>query len=418
MTHGLIALVALVSASAASAVQVSLPANATIASIGQTTIVPVSIASTDNVSGIAVSFTYDATIATPTLVQGTALTASCLITPNISTPGVVSITAGCQPALPSGMSGALFNVTFQGVANGTTALTFTQVTPLIPNGCFINEGTPTCERSDGSLTVGPVGPTATATSTNTIAPSVTSTVTRTSTATRTSTLTNTPTATATNTVPPTNTATRTPTATVTDTPTIGPSPTSSQTRTVTNTPTATLTATATVTVPPSSTATVTSTPQSTATITNTPTVTFTATLTLTPTATATATATPVPVPRITSGAVAGSTRVFGNGARNLVSPAIQIIAENGGAVLGSGGTDGDGRFTDGSLGIGLNRELVAGERIFARDTVNDIDGPIVIVGPRPPTAIPSLDQYGTALLALLIGGALIWQLARLARRAS
>jgi hypothetical protein len=110
--------------------------------------------------------------------------------------------------------------------------------------------------------------------------------------------------------------------------------------------------------------------------------------------------------------------VFGNGAANLPQGSIQIIAETGGVVLGTGGTDGDGRFTDGDVGIGLSRELVAGERIFARDTVNDIDGPITVVGPRPPTAIPSLDQYGAAALSLLIAGALIWQLARLARRAS
>jgi hypothetical protein len=412
LTHGLIAFVAVLSATAASAVQVSLPSNATIASVGQTTIVPVSIASTDNVSGIAVSFTYNAAIATPTLVQGTSLTSTCLITPNTSTPGVVSITAGCQPAIPSGMSGALFNVTFQGVANGTTALTFTQVTPLIPNGCFINEGTPACERADGSLTVGPVGPTATATATNTVPPSTTATATRTNTATRTSTATNTVPPTATNTVPPTATATRTPTGTVTDTPTVGPSPTNSQTRTVTNTVTPSQTLT------PSATATLTTTPQSTATITNTPTITSTPESTATFTATVTATATAIPAPRITSGATAGSTRVFGNGAANLAAPAIQIIAENGGVVLGTGGTDGDGRFIDGDLGIGLDRELVAGERIFARDTVNDIDGPIVIVAPRPPTAIPSLDQYGSAALAMLIGGALLWQLARLARRAS
>lgn len=406
LTHGLVAFIAVLSASAASAVQVTLPANATIVSVGQTTIVPVSIANTDNVSGIAVSFTYDSTIATPTLVQGTSLTSTCLITPNTSTPGVVSITAGCQPAIPAGMSGALFNVTFQGVANGTTALTFTQVTPLIPNGCFINEGTPSCEPVNGSLTVGPVGPTATATATNTVAPSSTATATRTGTAT------NTIPPTATNTVPPTATATRTPTGTVTDTPTVGPSPTNTQSPTVTNTftPSQTLT--------PSATATFTSTPQSTATITNTPTITSTPESTATFTATVTATATPIPAPRITSGATAGSTRVFGNGAANLAAPAIEIVAENGGVVIGTGGTDGDGRFTDGDLGIGLTRELVAGERIFARDTVNDIDGPIVIVGPRPPTAIPSLNQYGSAALALLIGGALLWQLARLARRAS
>ena len=36
----------------------------------------------------------------------------------------------------------------------------------------------------------------------------------------------------------------------------------------------------------------------------------------------------------------------------------------------------------------------------------------------PPTAIPSVNQYGAAALALLIGAALIWQLTALARRSS
>jgi hypothetical protein len=307
------------------------------------------------------------------------------------------------------MSGVLFNVTFQGTANGSGELVFTTV-PLIPNGCLLNEGTPTCEPStvttQSILTVGPVGPTATATATRTLTAAATASATRTATATNTAAFT------ATNTVPPTSTATRTPTATVTDTPTVGPSPTNSQTRTVTSTATASLTTT------PSFTATVTATPQQTFTFTATFTVTPTPTVTETRTPTATATATPVAAPRITSGAIAGSTRVFGNGATNVAAPGIEIVAENGGAVIGTGGTDGDGRFTDGQLGIGMTRELVAGERIFARDTVNNVAGPVVVVGPRPPTAIPALNQYGAAALALLIGAALIWQITALARRSS
>ena len=238
------------------------------------------------------------------------------------------------------------------------------------------------------MMVGPAGPTATVTATSTIAPTGTATASPTNTAV------NTATPTATNTVPPTATAT------TTDTPTVGPSPTNTQTPTVTATPTASAT------------------PQNTGTATTTFTATQTPVATATQTATNTATATPVPTPRITSGAIAGSTRVFGNGAANLAAPGIEIVAENGGEVLGTGGTDGDGRFTDGPLGIGLSRALIAGERIFARDVVNGVDGPAVTVSAQPPTQIPTLGEYGTAALALLIGGALLWQLAALARRRS
>jgi hypothetical protein len=119
----------------------------------------------------------------------------------------------------------------------------------------------------------------------------------------------------------------------------------------------------------------------------------------------------VPTPRITSGAVGGSTRVFGSGARNIAAPGIEIVAENGNQVIGTGGTNGSGVFTSGPTGIGLTRALVAGERIFPRDTVNGVTGPVVIVGPQPPTAIPTLDQYGTAALGVLLALALAWQLA-------
>jgi len=406
-------------AASVSATQVSLP-NATITAVGQTTLVPVSIASTDGISGVAISFTYSSAIATATQVQGTTLTSSCLIQPNLSTPGVVSITAACSD-LPSGQSGALFNVTFQGVANGSTNLTFTMA-PSIPNGCQLNEGTPTCERQNGSLAVGAVLPTGTVTATNTSTPVATTTntgtavatatntgtpvATATATATRTNAATNTATFTATNTVPPTSTATRTFTATVTDTPTTGPSPTVTVTRTSSTTATPTLTAT------PSST------PQSTGTATTTFTASLTPTVSATPTPTNTATATPVATPRITSGAVGGSTRVFGIGAANVAAPGIEIVAVNGNEVIGSGGTNGSGSFTDGQAGIGLTRPLIAGESIFARDTTHGVTGPTVTVGPQPPTQIPAVDHYGAAALALMIGAALLWQLAAFARKSS
>ena len=145
-----------------------------------------------------------------------------------------------------------------------------------------------------------IGPTPTATLTNTTTPTLTATLTRTptltATATRTPTATNTatstPTATLTNTATPTLTATltRTPTftATATRTPTV--------TSTATNTPTATLTNTATPTLTPTFTATATRTPTATNTATITPTSASTATRTNTPTRTPTATSTPVFTP--------------------------------------------------------------------------------------------------------------------------
>lgn len=266
--QSLLAVATLIAASAASAVQVTLPPNALIASVGNTTIVPVSIADSTGVLGIAVSFTYDSAIASATQVQSTTLTTGCTVIPSIGSPGMVVITAACPSGLPTGQSGALFNVTFQGVANGTSPLTFAQ-TNDVPNGCLLNEGSPSCEPVNGQLSVGTVGPTATATSTatNTSIPA-----------------TATATATATNTVP---TATATPSSTATFTDTIGPSPTASNTATVTATPTVTNTPVSTSTF----TATFTQTP--TPTTTETPLATPTRTITNTPGATNTRPAIPV-----------------------------------------------------------------------------------------------------------------------------
>jgi len=393
------ALAACLSASAASAVQVSLPNNAVLAMVGDNTPpVPITIANTTGVNGVAVSFTYVSSIVTPTLVQGTTVTGGCLIQANTSTPGIVTISAACGSPLTPATNAVLFNVTFLAVANGVSPLTFTTA-PLIPNGCLLNEGSPTCEPASGQISVGPMQPTPTATASRTATASATVTQTRTNTPVNTATIT------ATNTVPPPATAT------VTNTHTIGPSPTVTQTHTVT------LTATPSLTTTPSSTVTTTSTPQSTNTPTTTFTVTQTPTVTETRTPTATATATPIPTPRITSGTAGGSTRVFGSGAANLAAPGIEIVAENG-EVLGTGGTNAAGVFTDGASGIGLSRELIPGERIFPRDVVNGLTGPVVIVGPRPPTQIPTLDQFGAGALGLLIAGALLWQLRAFARRAS
>ncbi len=268
----------MLAAGTAVAVEVSLPDDAFIPAVAQTTVVPVSIADTTGIQGIAVSFTYNATIATATLVQGTTLTSGCLITPNLTTAGVVTITAACAGGLPAGQSGALFNVTFEGDANGVTPLTFATATG-VPNGCQLNEGTPTCEPNNGQLTVGAAEPTATVTDTPL------------------------PTATATNTALP---ATATATATITDTPTVGPSPTASNTSVPTAT--ATITETPTVTSTPEDTAT----PTETATASPTPTVTETRTVTPTREATNTRPAIPV-VPSPASPAGAGMVIALGAG---------------------------------------------------------------------------------------------------------
>jgi hypothetical protein len=398
---GLVAALAIVgSRSAASAVAVSLPGNAVISMAGQTTTVAMTIGTVSNLEAVAVSVTYTESIVdvlNTTDVQRGALVNGCNNpVVNIMVPGRVTITMACTT--PVSGSGTLFNITFTGIANGVSPLAFS-ATSEVPNGCQLNEGNPTCESSDGQITVGPVQATATATST--VASTGTATASVASTATRTASVTATATATATNTTlaaTATNTATRTSTPTVTDTPTAGPSPTATQTRTVSSTATVTQTASASAT------------PSLTGTPTNTFTQAPTATVTETRTVTATATATAVPTPGITSGAVGGSTRVFGRGAINLAFGGIEIVAVNGGQVIGTGGTNGSGSFFDGTIGIGLTRPLEAGEQIFPRDTVNGIDGRTITVGPQPPTAIPTLNAYGMAALGTLLGLALLTRL--------
>jgi hypothetical protein len=361
--------VLLTTAAAASAVTVSLPTDAVIASVGQSTPVDMTIGTVSNLEAVAISFTYTSGIVTATSVQAGSVVSSCnQPVVNLTVPGRVTITLACTT--PVSGSGTLFTINFQGVANGVSPLTFS-ATAEVPNGCQLNEGDPSCEPSNGQITVGPQQPTSTASAT----PTASATVTATATATATS--------------PP---ATATATGTVTDTPTTGPSATATQTGTFTATPT------------------VTSTPV------NTFTPSATATASPTRTITATATATPVPTPRITSGAVGGSTRVFGSGAPNIAAPGIEIVAENGNEVIGTGGTSGAGTFTDGLPGIGLSRALVAGERIFPRDTQNGLVGPTITVGPQPPTAIPTLNQYGSAALGLVLGLLLLWRLSLALRR--
>jgi hypothetical protein len=375
-----VAIVVLGSSAAASAVTASLPDNAVIASVGGTTVVNLTVGAFTNLEAAAFNITFDPNIvvipapAANSVQLGPAASGCGNLTPNINVAGRLTVTFAC--ITPVNGSGTLLTITFQGVANGVSPLTFT-TSDDVPNGCQFNEGTPSCEPDNGQITVGPQQPTSTVTNT----PASTNTATSTP-------------------VPATATATGTVTSTVTatHTNTIGPSPTPSHTGTVTNTPS----------------------PTSTSAPTNTPTQTVTAsatgTVTQTATASATFTATPVPSPRITSGAVGGSTRVFGIGAPNIAAPGIEIVAEDGGVVLGTGGTNANGAFTDGPAGIGLNRALIPGERIFPRDVVNGLTGPVVIVGPQPPQEIPALDEYGMAVLGSLLALAMFWRLGAAVRR--
>jgi hypothetical protein len=204
-----------ISASAAVAVQVSLPSNAVISAVGQTTVVDIDIGTVSDVEALGLSITFSDAIAnvlSTMAVQRGPLTTNCDSTViNITEPGRLTITAACA-TVPINGSGTLFSVIFTGIANGTTPLTFSTFTAngmtLIPNGCLLNEGTPTCEPVNGQLVVGPMQPTSTASATGT----VTATGTRTPTVAATGT--------ATRTAPATNTATRgSPLASPTMTPT-------------------------------------------------------------------------------------------------------------------------------------------------------------------------------------------------------
>jgi hypothetical protein len=76
-------------------------------------------------------------------------------------------------------------------------------------------------------------------------------------------------------------------------------------------------------------------------------------------------------------------------------------------LLGSGGTDGSGTFIQGtSLGIGLSRPLIAGEKIFAVDMQSNLTGPAVEVRPAP--VIPAVNPWGaTALVVALLTAILV-----------
>ncbi len=267
-------------------------------------------------------------------------------------------------------------------------------------------------------------PTLTPTVTPTLTPTVTVTNTPTSSPTQTPTRTptNTPTAVPTNTPTLTRTPTNTPTQTPTRTPTNTPTQTGTQTptRTPTNTPTAvptntpTLTRTSTQTPTVTATRTPTNTPTTTSTQTPTRTPTNTPTITLTPTVTDTPTNTPTPTiapPRLTSGVVVNSTRVFCVGQPNVAAPNIEVWSagpdgqvDNGGdddELLGTGMTNASG-VCESSPGIGVNRPLVVGEFIYVIDQSNSLISPAVQV--KQQATAPAASPAGLAALVGMLAG--------------
>ena len=281
------------SASAAQTVSVSLPTDAVIKAVGGTTSVPMNIGAVSGLAGVAVSFTFNQTIANIAAISdvqlGTVVSTCSAPTVNLTQAGRVTITLACTTPVNSPTGGSLFMITFTGVGNGMTPLTFSAV-PNVSNGCLLNEGSPTCEPSNGQITVGSVQPTVTVTTTASATATATVGLTATSTATATVGLTATGSATATTASTATATATSTSVPTVTNTPTTGPSSTPTQTLTPSGTPSVTQTTTPSSTVPPSQTPSVTQT----ASVTQTPSVTLTPSDTPTVTATGTVTNTPPP----------------------------------------------------------------------------------------------------------------------------
>src|SRR5262249_17699814 len=270
-SHGIqiVAVVAFLAgtASSALAVAVTLPTNAVISSVGQTTNVDVDVGAVTDLEAVAVSTHYNEAIAdvlnVADVTRGTVTAGRNRAVVNIMDANRVTITMPCPQQGGVNGSGMLFTIKFTGIANGSSPLTFSDFMN-VPNGCQLNEGTPSCDSSNGMIAVGEWGPTTTATSAVTATTTPTAPATNTATATNppvgptsTTTATGTTTATRTFTATATSTLTRTATATVTNTVTTGPSATPTVTLTASSTPTLTAPA------PPSSSPTTSQTPSST-----------------------------------------------------------------------------------------------------------------------------------------------------------
>lgn len=186
-------------ASAANAGDISLsPSAAIISAAGMTTDVDVVYASggaSENAVDLVV--TYDDAIVSATNAVAPSIS-GCSGLGNTGVSGQVTMGFSCTGDIPDG---TIFTVTFQGLVAGTSAVTFSD--------CSIDEGTSTCNTTDGTVQVQGPTPTATPTLTQTSTPTATPTFTETSTVGPTNTPTVTPTAS------PTGTNTSTPTVTPT-----------------------------------------------------------------------------------------------------------------------------------------------------------------------------------------------------------
>jgi hypothetical protein len=201
---GCLLLLALTQPSRAGAATVSLPGNAVINGVGNTTTVNLSIDVADGIEGADLRITFDpAIVQVASDAQVTSLTSVCMPLSNFATAGILQLGLACSAPLSGG--GVLATISFQAVSVGSTALSIAR--------CDLNEGAIGCAATGGMLTVVPptqtptITPTFTPSASATPTPTVTPTVTRTRTATGTRTASATATRTATRTLAPTLTAT-------------------------------------------------------------------------------------------------------------------------------------------------------------------------------------------------------------------
>ena len=176
------------------------PNPANISMVGSSTVVSIAIDQAEVINSYQFGFTFDKNIVNITGVAfgslATAASCTSLFFNVDNATGKVCISFAC-PTSAMG-PGNLVDITFKGVAQGSSALAFGPANcgaGAPANGCFFNEGSPACSPTDGTINV--LGPTSTPTNTPTQTP------TRTPTNTPTDTPTQTPTGTPTSTATPT-----------------------------------------------------------------------------------------------------------------------------------------------------------------------------------------------------------------------
>jgi hypothetical protein len=107
-------------------------------------------------------------------------------------------------------------------------------------------------------------------------------------------------------------------------------------------------------------------------------------------------------PSIVEGVLEGSTRVEGRSRPNLAEGCIRILAGDPGELIGSGGSDGSGRFS-----IPLVRPLVVGEIVRAVDVCD----PFSAEDPLPgglrrvvaSAAVPALSSKSLLIAVIVLG---------------